>query len=320
MFDFSEMFRNQLRAIEEGNRRLLNSAFDLSQHANRITEASRPGIDIELPKVEPIKIEPARIELPRFDFSSFVASVIDEAIKPIRESLDNLSTTMAKAAVVMFKNGWWLIHSLPIAFYSQVAANGDKVTREELTTKIVSLFNEDKCRHLAALVNGWHLGPFGNVQRGKIFQDALEGHILGKYTMTVPAIIDQVEGIIREFVRATDNNFTAWKFDRVRVRFRDRFIRISQIPEGRPLTFDELRAVQNYYNLAILEKLYGDYDPRQHKDPEMVNRNALDHGLWLNYHTIEASTWLFLLFDMLHSMLEQLTRDSKLQGPAETLG
>lgn len=52
--------------------------------------------------------------------------------------------------------------------------------------------------------------------------------------------------------------------------------------------------------------LYATYAPESHQEPDGLLRHAVAHGLWLNYGKVELSTRLFLLLDMLHSMLRQL--------------
>jgi hypothetical protein len=64
----------------------------------------------------------------------------------------------------------------------------------------------------------------------------------------------------------------------------------------------------NYHNLDALERLYNQYYPDQHQPPDGVNRHAISHGRWLDFDTIDRSLHAFLMFDMLHSMLEQLER------------
>ena len=53
--------------------------------------------------------------------------------------------------------------------------------------------------------------------------------------------------------------FSAWRFETIRKRFSDKFQRLSSLPEGRAITFADAQAIENYYNIEILERLYTEY-------------------------------------------------------------
>jgi len=72
------------------------------------------------------------------------------------------------------------------------------MTPNLLTKKIVEYFNKHECKELEDIVNSWKLESFSNNK--KIFQDALWAHKESKYTLTVPTLTIQVEGVIRSYL------------------------------------------------------------------------------------------------------------------------
>lgn len=212
-----------------------------------------------------------------------------------------LASAFKQSAEIMEKNGWWILPSLPLAFYSsRLIRVKDQITPETLTTLITRYANEDSCAELTRIVSAWTVDFF---QRRKgIFEQTLWVHCREKYAVTVPALVVQIEGIIRDFVEV-EVGFTSWHFDRVRDRFTKKFGQIEAVPQE-----ERMEAIMNFYNLKALERLYNAHSPTSHADPSDVNRHALSHGLWLSYAKEEYSTKLFLLLDMLHSMLHQLQR------------
>jgi hypothetical protein len=304
MFKFQNPFDEILKNMNESHRQLIESATQpIRDQVNNLfqpPEFKMPTFEIEMPKFE--------FQPPRFDVSSLAETIIKESTRGIKEAIDRFNPILAKASEVMARHGWWLVRQLPLSFYSDVANHDEEVTREAITNYILDYFSHHQWEPLAKVANGWNLGGFNS--RREHFQDALEVHKQGRYTMTVPGLVIQVEGIVREFIQDTDN-FTHNSFGPVRRLFQDKFETLNTIPKGHKVTHEEVQLMENYYNLAVLERLYHRYQPEEHEAPETVNRHAIGHGLWIGYNSAQASTYLFLLLDMLHAMLEQLAIDEE---------
>jgi len=214
---------------------------------------------------------------------------------------------MQDAAKLMNEHGWWLLMNLTIPFYLKLLEVKEHVTPEWLTSVITAEFNRDNCLELEKMVRSWSTEPF--VKRRDIFDDALWAHRLGKYTLTVPTLMLQVEGIIRHFMESS-YGVRAYRFADVKARFRERVRAIEELPEEEELSFAQLQLLANYYNLEYLDTVFSRYDPSQHVEPGDLNRNAMYHGLWITYASMGFSTKLFLLLDTLESVLGQLAGES----------
>lgn len=230
--------------------------------------------------------------------TSLVASAIERL-----ERLDQIALCLARVSPIMDKNDWWLVAGLPITFYEHIVQKQDSVTAEEITKIIVKFFNHEKAKKLGQIVESWNAAPF--TLREQFFDEALWAHQNARFNLSVSVLIGQVEGLIRDFV-ATKYAFTHRSFYRVRGVFSSRFKVLTELLTENTATVEEVNAIVNYHNLKKLDELYDAYDPSSHHKSERLRRHAVAHGLSLNYGTVELSTRLFLLLDMLHSMVKQI--------------
>jgi hypothetical protein len=301
MFNLPNPAEQILKQIQDSHRRLIESATQpIGDRMNNLFQPIKfkmPTYEIEMPRLE--------FEPPGFDFPDLAETIIKESTRGIKEAVDRFNPILAKASQVMAKQGWWLIRQLPLSYYSFVANQQNEVTREKITNYILDFFSQDEWEPLTKVVKGWNLDSFNNSKRH--FQDALEVHKQGRYTMTAPGLVIQIERIVREFIQGTDG-FTHNSFAPVRKHFQDKFKQLEAMPKGRKVKHKHVQLMENYHNLSVLERLYDTYYPAGQGAPDTVNRHAIAHGLWLGYDTVETSLYLFLLLDMLHAMMEQLKR------------
>ncbi len=289
MFKFPNPMDELLKQIEASNRRLIDSVSrQFQDQANKLAQ-------------------PIELKLPTIEFSSLAESMIRESTRGIEEAIKRFNLILAKASSIMARHGWWIIRQFSIGYYKDVANRDENVTREALNNDILSWFRRNEWEPLTKMVNGWTLNGFST--RIRHFQDALEVHKQGRYTMSVPGLVIHIEGIIREFIQATED-FTDSNFWSIRNRFCEKFKRVTDLPEDHEPDVDDVQALENYYNLRVIESLYQNYRPEQHQAPDGISRHAIGHGLWIDYDTEEGSLYLFLLLDMVHAMLEQLESDS----------
>lgn len=316
--DYSEITKRILKQLEDSTASTLKAVSTIKVDPKLVEAVSAVKVSPEVLKA----VQKTQSALPKI-----LAGM--DSMKRATESIIAINTILAKAAKFLSAKGWWLIGSLSIDFYKYLVEHQQEITGEKLTNYFVTNFNKDDCIHLKEMVEGWTIPAFQN--RQTIFKDALWAHQNERYTLTVPALIIQVEGIIRQYIKDTDNftdynfpkvkdyfslqylkdmdkDFAGYKLEEVKEQFKTRVSDIESIPDGSKVGFADFRALINYYNLEVLEKIFAKYDPGKHEDPDHLMRHAISHGLWITYANIENSTKLFLLLDMLHSMLMQLER------------
>src|SRR5205085_12467235 len=122
-----------------------------------------------------------------------------EIVKGLRQAaleVLEVNRDLAVAAAITNKNGWWLVNSMPIVFYRDLVKVEDQITPEALSQIIVDYVNHHDCAELVEVVDRWHVPSFE--QRNVIFKDALWAHKEGRYILTIPTLVIQIEGILRE--------------------------------------------------------------------------------------------------------------------------
>ncbi|AUB54909.1 hypothetical protein BK007_01990 [Methanobacterium subterraneum] len=234
---------------------------------------------------------------------------IDTALKPLKETLDKISPeliiqNLEKSAEIMFENGWWLIPSMPFPFYTQLIELKD-INQKDLTDYLVKYHNEKDCIELDNLIISWKLDEFN--EKKEIFEDALWAHKKSKFTLTVPTLTVQVEGVLRNYF---DPEFKP-QIDGYRKKLKKKYTQTMK-NKNEKLSyvdiFDNFTKMQNIKFLkngidTFTESFWGE-NPRDFDD---IHRNALLHGQCKNY-TREMSTKLFLFLDMIHYILNDLEK------------
>ena len=76
----------------------------------------------------------------------------------------------------------------------------------------MGFYQKDSHRHLVETVETWNGHPLF-APRMHIIKDALQAHCEGRYTLSVPTLIPQIEGVLSDFVLA--NNLVA-KFGKIK--------------------------------------------------------------------------------------------------------
>jgi hypothetical protein len=208
---------------------------------------------------------------------------------------------LAEASKFMFSNDWWMLNPLTVRQYQAIVGAKSSLTPESLTTTLVRFFRPER---LEDLINRWTPPPFKS--RHEVFAEVLWAHNNARYTLSTAVAVLQIEGVLRDFHRAEFSK-VPFKFDPIRQALSSRFKQIERLPSGQPLEPDDVRALGNYYNLKVFERLYAQYDPGVGGEPDFLNRHAIAHGLSLRYGTEQNSVRAILMLDTVESLIDQLT-------------
>lgn len=236
---------------------------------------------------------------------------INDAIKhPLEKILDNIYLdrtiqNFEKSAEIMFDNGWWLIPTMPVPFYTQLVGVED-VNKKDLTDFIVKYYNENDCIELVNVIKGWTLDEFK--ENKEIFEDSLWAHKKSKFTLTVPTLAVQVEATLRIYY---DPEFKT-QIDGYREKLKKEY---NQTVNNENLSYvDIFDNFTKRQNIKFLEDSVNEYVQsfmgEKRRDFDDIHRNPLLHGQCKNY-TIEMSTKLFLFLDMIHYILDDLKKSNK---------
>jgi len=196
----------------------------------------------------------------------------------------------------------WYFHSMPIEIPGDLrllAEQETEVTIEQIEQVFIDNYSADNYIVLKEMVSSWRDSPFD--QRKEIIDDALDAHISGKYTLSIPTLLPQVEGILstitnskaggigRLLKNAVENNslrdvsaFNALENDILIALATDPFLFKGHIGE------------------FFSPEKYTEWLVNQGFESTPLNRDAILHGVQIDYATEINSLRVFFLLDSLY--------------------
>jgi hypothetical protein len=112
--------------------------------------------------------------------------------------LKALSLTHERFGTVMFTLGWPPPNDYPISLKNQVIeyydANGPVATKLWVEAELLKFYNAERLR---GLIDQWNEKPLLD-KRIEIVRAAVEAHCDGKYVLSIPALLPQIEGLIAD--------------------------------------------------------------------------------------------------------------------------
>lgn len=149
---------------------------------------------------------------------------------------------------------------------------------------------------LYLIVESWREKPWLN-ERMSILEDAVNAHIEGRYNLSVPALVPQVEGVIADNFRIIGSAGTK-RTTKV----------VSSLLHPALVVHNKAPALQQFFSNSFLKNFV-----RGKSDVSIVNRHAIAHGADTTYGTVQNSLRIILLLDALIKLLRLVSiKDSKL--------
>src|SRR5262249_7437736 len=121
----------------------------------------------------------------------------------INRKLDELDLAGPVIGPIFLAAGFWVTPSTPLWLLFEIKRLHEvgELSPETLQRLIVETYRHDDYALLQAIVRDWEDNPLF-VSRREILLDALDAHIHGKYTLTIPALLAQIESIACEICQA----------------------------------------------------------------------------------------------------------------------
>jgi hypothetical protein len=191
----------------------------------------------------------------------------------------------------------------------------DEEVRRELDAAVLGYFRRNDGAALSEMVEGWE-EQFGG--RHRHFEDALFAHRQGLYTLSIPALAAQVEGVLCDLTLEYGRG-NVW-IDRFNGAFGLRYDRRAPPPppdlEGEIARFSALSVPERYEEVEESRRRFAPerinelYLNGEFSDPEFsssVRRHAILHGVFDGYGELE-SLRLFCLLELLHDAVSEYKR------------
>ena len=231
---------------------------------------------------------------------SQIAASMPRIWEPLQQLLEEMGTDAQEMEPIFAQAGFWLSPSMPITVWAKAKSSRDAGKLQPAVIKqiILEAFREDNGALLNEMVGEWYdVEYFG--RRRHIIDDALEAHLSGKYTLSVPALLPHVEGIGATILGTIPGSGKKIA---------------SEIKMIVQQDHSDLDAVGRDVAMEVLEQLYTWIDfaafamelqKRGVVEERSLHRHAILHGVEVDYGSEENSLKTFLLLDELHMLASE---------------
>lgn len=231
------------------------------------------------------------------DFAAMNLSALDLSSLGIFDRLAELLEYHKGSAEAFKAAGWTIAPSMS----------------RELREKVVFLHQQNKTRHISQVILGYyHKNGFEKLKgavatwetnphfssRMHIFKAALKAHCEGTYTLSVPALLPQIEGILNEYVKT--NNLEA-KLGKIEKVYNAAIGDLDEYPLPSWAIANTL-----LYQLQTNTFTFTDFEIefRKSANNRKTTRHTVLHGIATNYDKPIHSLKAFVLLDALSSLQE----------------
>jgi hypothetical protein len=236
------------------------------------------------------------------------------------EQFQNYTHYMLVKSFTFARGGW---HDAPLMEASpegvqdtvrELADVPDDEVKRKLDEEMSEYFREADCSTLKNMIDQWVLFPDW---RSRVIDDAFEAHKRGKYTLSIPTLAPQIEGMLRdetgEYGGGNDYIY--------RINTTLGFTYYRKTPPSAPsvedlnnaidrlLELDFIRGHEEAQRISLEHALFrvnALYDHGDFSDPEFVNstnRHAILHGVASDFSEVH-SLKLFCAVQLVHEIVD----------------
>jgi hypothetical protein len=190
-----------------------------------------------------------------------------------RASITQLTKEDDALSSILSAHGWWILQrDINGPIKRELLRLGRAGNTSEIDCYLCSLFNENDGARLRERIEPWFKLPY-LAHRKQIILDSLEAHKAGKWTLTVPALLPLVDGLMRRFrqerLRGSKNPNRVMHAD----KFADYYRR------NQPKLFGKS------FGRFVREHMFAKFDLNNGASPSSINRHAILHGEIFDYVT-----------------------------------
>ncbi len=236
------------------------------------------------------------------DFAAMNLSALNLSSLGIFDKLAKLLEYHKDSAEAFKSAGWIIAPSMKRELIEKVVLFHQQNKTRYVSQVILGYYHKNNFEKLKKAVETWETNPLFS-SRMHIFKAALEAHCNGNYTLSVPALLPQVEGILNEYVKV--NNLTA-KLGKIEKVYNAVIGDLDEYPLSSWAIANTL-----LYQLQTNTFTFTDFEVEFKKSSKSrrTTRHTVLHGIATNYDKPTHSLKAFVLLDAL----------SFLQKPAHRL-
>lgn len=254
-----------------------NMQFEI-QLAHNLTRSFPTKEFIEALEKQTRALSAIKMQMPDF-------SRLSSAADAMRQGMLCAHKTMSEAEIVLLELGWWIYPDWTIPALKNIIDAHKAGKDKEIEESIVDYFDKNV---LNEMLKRWKTNNKFST-RIQVLEDAIWAHEMGKYTLSVPALLPQIEGIINEN-SGKKGKITHTECVKILKDYRDKKVKLK------PTSF--------FYPLAALmfaENLLK--EAFEWGKPSRKGRSPILHGHNVGYDDKVFSLKLILLIDFLQNLL-----------------
>ncbi|MDD5477719.1 MAG: hypothetical protein PHG87_05960 [Candidatus Omnitrophica bacterium] len=209
-----------------------------------------------------------------------------DSLAQIGKILVDYANKTAKAAdIILINMGWWILPEWTPTDIFNVVLLYREGKEKQIEKQIMTFFDNKKLNKMLKEWKQSHLLK----SRIHILKDAIWAHNQGKYTLSVPALLPQLEGIMVEGLELKGNV----RYKEIKDSFQDK-LKASEVDFIFTIKSSGYRIIEQY----ISEKFeWGQITSSK------FSRHAILHGHYTNYNRKKTSLKLILLIDYVQKVL-----------------
>ena len=233
----------------------------------------------------------------RLSFEKIIPSgIFSELIKYVQENED--------AAEAFERAGWPIAPSMSKELITRVVELHKQGKTRYANAVILGYYHRENKRNLKSMVDGWRIHPLF-MKRMQIIDAVLKAHCDGNYTVSIPTLLPQVEGVLNDFVISNGLKVKLGKIADVYA---------AVIGDPQDHDFSNWAIVQTL--LSLLQSnlyAYTSFEDELAKPTKKrkINRHTILHGISTDYNKPSDSLKLFVTLDAIATL--QNIRDNSVQ-------
>jgi hypothetical protein len=197
--------------------------------------------------------------------------------------------------------GFCMAPSMSNTLIQRVVALRRENKKKRIAETIMRYYQNKSYARLKAMVVRWETNPLFS-PRMQIIRDALQGHLSRQYTLSIPVLLTQAEGIAVDFLLHYEIPTKSLTNKQV---FTDALNETTAVR----MRFAVHESVTTFVDTILYAKKSFETLPIRSK--ERINRHAILHGRQVNYATERNSLRVLLLLDALSALTIELHDDKK---------
>jgi len=227
---------------------------------------------------------------------------LETVVKSTQEMIDRAEVDARKMAPLLGQASFWLSPSMSMDLFDLLKAvtESEEASPDCLASTIVEYYADGEWAELDEMISSWQDNPYFT-NRMHIINDALDAHIDGKYTLVIPALLSQVEGIASSILETPAGSSTGLVKCAVTERLgefwkapmKDNLIKFITSPAG----YGSVGKKEPGY--FTVEKFPEWLKSKGVSGSQSINRHGILHGVHVDYASKENSLRVFLLLDVL---------------------